>query len=827
MGLFKDPKNRSIFLLYLFSGFFFLSLETIWIRTVGLQIGSTVVSASLVISIYFFCAALGNVVASKILPRLSRSLRWYGWLEILCGGLSLVLFVLNPWLIRLFLSDPDTAYFISGSEFFYVFAMVGLPSFFSGATFPSISHVIVDHQSQRTQRGASPYGGNLWGAALGVILGGIYIPQQIGYHNTFVLCSLGLIAVGLLALVWKLETIDVEKKKQKVEADDFPKQTAYLIIFCSGLFSIVLEIVILVYFRQITGVSQHAVAAVLFSFIVNLGLGSLIAGRLRRKKTSIDQLLTKFLMLCAILCLVYPFGFYFLQAHPIFSKNMSLNVRTAWFIGYATLFLMPVLIFVGAIFPLAWETFQKNNNQQGQVFGLMSFVNKLGCAIGALLAPFVLFPWIGLPAVMMFVGCGYLLLFLMLCSQQKKSLRAFAVLSVVAVCCFVFRPSPVHMKKGEKLSEIYQGADGVIAVFEDENKSKHILFNQNYVLNGTQRSLSWQKQESWIPLILHANPQNVSFIGLASGISAAAALDFPISSLQAVELVPEVITAAREHFGQWNQKLFQDKRVSLVRHDGRQAIQASKENYDVIIITLLQPDQDGVSNLYSRNFFEIVRSKLSKDGIICLWLPFFQMDHELSGIIMRTFGEVFPHAAIIRGNMDPLEPAIGLVGSNAPIQFGTSYLENRLSQFSYLQNESAFLRSAANFQLLLVGDLKANQGTFQQYPLNTDDRPMIGFLGAKNIQQGGYLRGINYLNWADQKFTAKDFPSLNVEGMTAEQIERIIMASKNYYAARTYSVELPQLTADEQMSRNGQASAWYQKARELFPESTLEADNQN
>lgn len=821
MAFFKDRKDRFTFFIYLFSGLFFLSLETIWIRTVGLQIGSTVVSAALVIAIYFLCAAAGNIVASKILPRLSKIFRWYGSLEILCGVFALVLFLLNPWLVKLFLSEPNTTYFLSISELIYVFALIGLPSFFSGATFPSISHVIIEDKNQRTQKGASPYSGNLWGAAMGVILGGIYIPQIIGYHNTFIVCSIGLLALGLTAFFWKFKAPDTQDKQQNTNLEDIPKPAVYLIIFCSGLFSISLEVIILIYFRQIAGISLHVVAAVLFSFIVGLGLGSMFTGRWRRKNATVVGLLKRSLLICGVLCLAYPFIFYLLQAHPVFFQSVPLNLRIILFIICVTLFLAPILIFVGSVFPLAWDIFQKNNEQHGQVFGRMSFVNKLGCCIGALLAPFVLLPRVGLPTTMMLVGCGYLALILVLKFQFKKLSKTYIFLPIYIIACLMFQPLPVHLKSTENLLGVYQGADGVVAAFEEAG-SRHVLFNQNFVLNGTGKSLVWQKQESWIPLILHPDPKNVSFIGLASGISAVAALDFPISKLETVELVPEVISAAKNHFSEWNQKLFEDKRVSIVHHDGRQVIQASKDKYDVVITTLLQPDQDGVTNIYSKDFFEIVKDKLSGGGIFISWIPFYQMDHELSGIIMRTFEETFPYAIVVQGNMDPATPVIGLVGSNSPINFGASYLENRLDKFGELQDQSEFFKSAANFQLLLVGDLKANKEAFEQYPLNTDDMPIFGFLGAKNIAPGGRLRGINYLNWVDQKFTTRDYPSLDIGNMTTENISKIIEASKNYYAARTYSVDLPLLTIDEQLSRRQQASIWYQKAKDLHPLGSLD-----
>ncbi len=114
-----------------------------------------------------------------------------------------------------------------------------------------------------------------------------------------------------------------------------------------------------------------------------------------------------------------------------------------------------------------------------------------------------------------------------------------------------------------------------------------------------------QKQESWIPLTLAREPKRVLFIGMASGISANAVLDFPVSSLETAELVPGVVDAARRHFEPWSGRLFRDQRARVLAADGRRVVQArGPAAWDVIICDLLLPASEGTSALYSRDFLE-------------------------------------------------------------------------------------------------------------------------------------------------------------------------------------------------------------------------------
>ncbi|MFB6240869.1 MAG: spermidine synthase, partial [Gemmatimonadota bacterium] len=90
-------------------------------------------------------------------------------------------------------------------------------------------------------------------------------------------------------------------------------------------------------------------------------------------------------------------------------------------------------------------------------------------------------------------------------------------------------------------------------------------------------------------MLLHPEPDSVFFLGLGTSITAGAALEHPVRSLTAAELVPEVVTAAREYFTPYTNGLFSDPRVRIIAEDGRNYLQATSARYDVVVGDLYVP----------------------------------------------------------------------------------------------------------------------------------------------------------------------------------------------------------------------------------------------
>ena len=836
--------------LYGLSGFCLLALETLWIRTLGNQMGGTAFSSAVIIGTFFVFAALGNLLSSRFARR--GGLPLYGCCELGCALAAVLLFLIRPWLAPLIGVGQDGSVL---RHFAYAAAIIGLPSCFNGAAFPALAQLLAARCDQRVSAVGPVYAANLAGAAVGALLGGIFLPELCGYTAAFTLICALQAAAGLAAWLAARSRPELQARSAQPESPTIPaprltvitlpdsseyyehpaaekprgEQLGFVVLIASGVLSILLEMSSIACARQFTAQSMYSVAAVLFAFIVNFTLGSWLAARLSRRMDAARLLalsLTAAGFFCVVATLVFTFAVR--SGMPLAAPDSVASVLLLALT--ATVLLAPLHIPAGMVFPLAWSLV-KRRAAQGAAFGQIVAWNKLGSAAGAFAGPFVLFAWIGIAGTQLAAGALYLALAVAVAlrllepSSLRRALLAAAPAGiVVAALALVWRAAPVDMSGAARLVALYEGADGIVAVTDDVAGSRHIVVNNSYVLNGTDRALKSQQQESWIPLLLCKDPRRVAFIGMASGISASAALDFPIEHLDTVELIPEVARAAREHFSAWNAPLFSDPRARVCVNDGRYVIQSSSTPYDLIVCDLFLPGQEGTSSLYSRDFLAAAREKLSSGGKFCLWLPLYQLDRELGSIAIRTFLDVFPNAIAVRGNMDPLQPTLALIGSSTPIDLSSEFLAARLDTPAVrrLSARCPFFRSLPNARLLLVGDLRAAAADFAPFEINSDDHPVFAFKGPRTIAPNDLLHGFGFLNWLGQRFFAAPFPSCMLGAADSDELRSGIRAGNYFYAASINALPLPiPLTPEKQLERTRNSLTQFQTATRLSPRSDL------
>ncbi|MCH2156538.1 MAG: hypothetical protein MK080_11100 [Opitutales bacterium] len=349
--------------------------------------------------------------------------------------------------------------------------------------------------------------------------------------------------------------------------------------------------------------------------------------------------------------------------------------------------------------------------------------------------------------------------------------------------------------------------------------SRHILFDYHYTLNGTNSALLSQKQQAWVPYLFTKSVDRTSYIGTASGISANATLDLPVSELTTAELIPEVMQAAKDHFEPWNTRLFNDPRVTFYVGDGRHLLTHSDSPQDLVICDLFLPSRAGSSHLYSVDFFRAVRATLSPEGSLCLWLPAYQLNAESMQVIMRTFSEVFEHALILRGNFDAIQPTIALLGSAHPFDISEASILDRLQHptIQYLRDQSLFFRSVGNARLALIGDLKTMNDQLEEYPINSDDRPWISFNAPRRIENGERIRGTTLLDFMGRSFLTTPWPSTLLNRTEIERLRPFIRAGNYAYASRVAAFPVPDISAAETLKRQTNATRLELEAMRLAP----------
>jgi hypothetical protein len=173
----------------------------------------------------------------------------------------------------------------------------------------------------------------------------------------------------------------------------------------------------------------------------------------------------------------------------------------------------------------------------------------------------------------------------------------------------------------------------------------------------------------------------VALLGLGTGITASAALLHPsVAELTLVELVPEVVVAARAHFHEANLAVLSQPRARLVVADARSWLRQTGERYDVIVGDLVVPWRQGESGLYTREHFAAARRALAPGGLFCQWVPLFQLSAADLELVLRTYLSVFERASVWRGDFSAAEPAVAFVGGAGSILPATDGLGRRLAE---------------------------------------------------------------------------------------------------------------------------------------------------
>ena len=102
----------------------------------------------------------------------------------------------------------------------------------------------------------------------------------------------------------------------------------------------------------------------------------------------------------------------------------------------------------------------------------------------------------------------------------------------------------------------------------------------------------------------------------------------------------------RRLFEHINYQALDDSRLRLYEDDARHMLLASEDTYDVILSEPSHPWVTGVSNLFTREFFQLARVRLRPDGVFAQWVQAYEISFETYRTILATFQSVFPEVFV-------------------------------------------------------------------------------------------------------------------------------------------------------------------------------------
>jgi spermidine synthase len=156
------------------------------------------------------------------------------------------------------------------------------------------------------------------------------------------------------------------------------------------------------------------------------------------------------------------------------------------------------------------------------------------------------------------------------------------------------------------------------------------------------------------PMLAHPNPEKVFIAGGGEGATLREILRHPtVKKVVMVDIDADVIKICKKYLPEYHAGAFNDKRAKVYNTDARKWLAESKEKFDVIIIDLTEPVEEGPAYLlYTKEFYQIVKNKLTKDGVISVQSGCASYTELLNlKAVSHTLKSVFPIVSIYQADI--------------------------------------------------------------------------------------------------------------------------------------------------------------------------------
>ena len=801
------------------SGFASLVYQVLWMRELSLLFGSTAHATAGTLAVFFGGLAIGGAVWSRRAPRSPRPLAEYGLVELGVGFSGVLYFGLMPIYAALYapLHEMlgDAPALLLTAKLALASVVLLPPAILMGGTLPLIAQHAIRDENTLGRTGTLLYGANTLGAAAGALAAGFWLPVWLGFDGAYQLAVVVSLAIGVAAW-WLARQWHPEHPRRYVRASPSlgaqstragllaPKLV--IAALASGALALALEVLWTRMFQQVLQNSVYTFSIILVTFLAALSVGSLAARRVAQFDVDPWIALGVLMTIAAAATLATPFLFFFVT-----DGMRYLGSGEAWSGYLVTVFgtaagvLFVPGVAVGCVFPYLLRVAQ-NSGEPGRVVGRLAALNTAGAIVGSLVAGFVLLAAVGLWTSLLVVALAYLVLATWMCVGHGFRVAFVPALGIV-LALSAANPSSLPGVRlnlsSEQLLASWEGPDGFVAVIERDG-SRRIKINNFYAL-GSSGAEAHEQNQTLIPLMPHPSPEHVFYLGMGTGITAGAALRLPSRKVTVTELVPEVVTAAREFFGAHTSGLFTDPRARVWARDGRNELRGNAERYDAVIADLFIPWRAGVGNLYSRDHYAHARDRLRPGGVYVQWIPLYQVTEVEFWTIARTFLSVFPQVVVWRGDFYVDQPILGLVGSlNAePLDVRDIVRNGQHIRGSAIVDPAVFLAVTLPFY---AGNLGESREIVPDGPIHTDDRPVIEYVAPvshRNARAGRaeWFTHTQLINFFEQLLEATP-PAVDPYLERVDAATRgFVLAGRSYHTGAVLHALGRRAEAQEQLQR--------------------------
>lgn len=695
------------------SGISALVYQIAWQRILALHSGVGIYSIAMIVGAFMAGLGAGSHLGGVLSARVSRgaALRTFAAIELgiaAFGAASSWIYYDWLYLRAGWLYSPAWRAALMHLASFLV------PTVLMGMSLPFLVRAMVADVAGAGRTIGFLYGINMLGAGVGAWLTPWVLIRHFGIRGAIGIAALGNVSAGLVALAlygWLRARQDGREPSAPAAGPNASSAPSSLFVWiglyaASGFCALALEIV---WFRLIdVAVKSRAYTfgTVLAIYLLGAAAGSLAGSaivhrisRPRRAFLACQCLLLAYAAAVLLLIAYLPPGtwlyhwFYeYWRRYDGFSLGRSgdlVSLSRLYLLLPLVLYAVPTVL-MGLSFPILQRAVQDDPRTAGHKVGVLQAANIAGCVAGSLLVGLVLLDRIGTLGtvrLLLVVGLGFAAVGL----RDGGGRTRFAVLAAVLVALGAALPGPqrfwarLHGHDGDAAGPVLvdEDATGVGALTLNPWHTGEWQLSCNGKGQGALPFFEGHTLLGAVPAILHAAPRDVAIIGLGTGGTAWAAACRPETARVTVY---EIFGPQRRLLDGFRglelyaplEGFLRDPRVRIEVADGRNALDHSPRQFDLIEADPIFPDRAYSGNLYSVEFFSRCARKLKPGGFVCTWAP--------TARIYASFHAAFPHVvglqnrSIVVGSNDPIPIDVETWAARATSPGVASYLGAELSQ---------------------------------------------------------------------------------------------------------------------------------------------------
>ena len=653
-------------LLFVLSGASALVYQVLWQRILALHSGIGLYSVAMIVGAFMAGLGIGSYVGGVASARLSarRALLAFAALELGIGLFGAA----SPWIYYDWLY-PYAVHLPSPSWRGGLLHLVALlpPTVLMGMSLPFLVRAVVREIGAAGATIGYLYGINLLGAAAGALIAPWVLLPWGGVRGAALVAAafnvvVGLGALTLLRLRPRGEEAAGEVGETAAAEGEAPGSRAlglWITLYTlSGFVALSLEILWFRLMDVAVKSSSFTFGTVLAVYLLGSAVGCLAGAprvaRLRRPLRAFLLAQCAILVLSALAVLVpvvlpphLPFFKWYTDYWSLYgffafghAWSTELFLRLYVLVPLALFFLPTVLM--GFSFPVLQRAVHDEVRTTGRKVGLLQAANIAGCLTGSLLVGLVALSRLGTAETLralVILGLVFAI------TGLRYYGRAFLVPALALA--FLAVALPGNRRLWQRLHGV--GEEARVALFDEDATSvvaitPHGEQRLKLSINGRGNSIfpygDIHTVLGAMPAILHPEPFEVAVIGLGSGDTAWAAACRPevkrVTVFEISSPQPRILRRLASVYGSEPvRQLITDPRIGVRVADGRHALEAERDLYDVIEIDAVPPETAGSGNLYSREFFTLAAKRLRPRGIMCSWAP--------TPRASETFRTVFPY----------------------------------------------------------------------------------------------------------------------------------------------------------------------------------------